>query len=168
MRGLLAWGVVLTYLTCGVVACGTAAVYSTAQPRPTPYAPPPPPIPHPTQHFPVKSGVLPSSEVYEVTAYSWHCIMPRRGPEPRHRTRAADGSWPRADETVAADWALHPPGSEVLIEGLGYRRVTDKGYAIHGRRLDIFLASCAEARSWGRQSRQVWKVPPPSTTWSRE
>ena len=104
---------------------------------------------------------------YEITAYSFGCTLPRNGIEPQPQ-RGADGRWPRADITVAADTSLHPLGSEVLVEGLGFRTVGDRGSAIKGRRLDLFVDSCREAVKFGRQWLKVYPVPTETTqeaTW---
>lgn len=102
---------------------------------------------------------------YEVTAYSHGCTLPRSGREPIPQ-RAANGRWPIADLTVAADTRIHPLGSEVLIEGLGFRLVHDRGAAIVGRRLDLFVDSCREARRFGRRWLRVYAVPRETTTYS--
>lgn len=107
-----------------------------------------------------------SSDLYEVTAYSHGCTLPRSGREP-HPQRAANGRWPIADHTVAADTTVHPFGSEVLIEGLGFRTVGDRGSAIKGRRLDLFVDSCREARAFGRRFLRVFPVPPATTREAR-
>lgn len=105
--------------------------------------------------------------LYSVSAYSWGCLMPRTGPEPTHRTKAANGRFPVPGVSVAADWAIHGEGSEVLIEGVGFRTVHDKGGAITGRKLDIFVKTCDEARAFGRQMLMVWKVPEPTSRMGR-
>ena len=106
-----------------------------------------------------------ASGIYEVTAYSHGCTLPRSGREP-HPQRAANGRWPVADVTVAAD-PSHPFGSEVLIEGLGFRTVGDRGHAIKGRRLDLFVDSCREARAFGRRFLRVFAVPAATTREAR-
>lgn len=103
--------------------------------------------------------------LYEVTAYSHGCTLPRSGREPVAQ-RAANGRWPIADLTVAADTRIHPFGSEVLIEGLGFRLVHDRGAAIVGRRLDLFVDSCREARRFGRRWLRVYTVPRDTTRYA--
>ena len=104
--------------------------------------------------------------LYETTAYSHTCTLPRFGPE-RPPQRAANGRWPVADLTVAADTSLHPFGTELLVEGLGFRRVDDTGHAIRGRRLDLFVDSCREARAFGRRWLRVHVVPAETTREAR-
>jgi len=103
------------------------------------------------------------SNLYEVTAYSHGCILPRDGRPEGHARRAANGRWPLADITVAADTSLHPFGTEVLVEGVGFRTVGDRGHAIKGRKLDLFVDSCAEARRFGRRWLRVHAVPSETT-----
>ena len=114
--------------------------------------------------YPVREGPgnLSLAEFYEITAYSHGCIMPRSGIE-GHARRAANGRWPIADVTVAADTSLHPMGSEVLIVGLGFRTVGDRGSAIIGKKLDLFMDTCAEALRFGRQMLRVIPVPVETT-----
>jgi 3D (Asp-Asp-Asp) domain-containing protein len=57
--------------------------------------------------------------------------------------------------TIAADVAVLPLGSIVEIEGVGERQVHDIGSGVRGRTLDVFFASCGEARAWGRRQRRV-------------
>jgi len=105
---------------------------------------------------------------YEVSAYSHGCILPRNGrPEPPPQ-RAANGRWPVADITVAADTSLHPFGSELLIAGVGFRRVHDRGAEIKGRKLDLFVDSCRDARKFGRQWLSVTVVPTASVRYASE
>lgn len=103
------------------------------------------------------------ANVYEVTAYSHGCILPRDGRPEGHARRAANGRWPLADITVAADTSVHPFGTELLIEGIGFRTVGDRGHAIKGRKLDLFVDSCREARRFGRRWLRVHAVPSETT-----
>ena len=100
---------------------------------------------------PIKRRRNPSQgpSFYTVTAYSHRCAMPRDGRERAPRP-AANGEWPIPGLTLAADWTLHPPGSVLIVGGRRWR-VTDRGHDIRGRRLDLFYATCAEARIYGRR-----------------
>ena len=95
------------------------------------------------------SASHPPRSLYTVTAYSHRCALPRDGRERAPRP-AANGEWPVPGLTLAADWTLHPPGSVLIVGGRRWR-VTDRGYDIRGRRLDLFLGTCAEARIYGRR-----------------
>lgn len=56
--------------------------------------------------------------------------------------------------TVAADPRVLPLGSRIRIHGRrigGTYVVEDQGAAVKGRRIDIFMPSCKQARRFGRQ-----------------
>lgn len=56
---------------------------------------------------------------------------------------------------IAADRRVLPLGSRVSIDGGAYSGdylVSDTGGAIKGKRIDIWMASCAEAKRFGRRS----------------
>lgn len=85
---------------------------------------------------------------------SAYCIGPDA---PGPHTKA--GTVPRARYTVAADPALLELGTAVNVTGVGPRVVEDVGHAIKGPRLDLFMASCADARAFGRQGARVVIIP---------
>lgn len=80
--------------------------------------------------------------VATATAYSWGCGA---GPLTKAQTK------PVAGFTIASDPAVLPLGSIVHIEGLGERMSHDTGSAIKGKRIDLFVGSCKEAKAWGRR-----------------
>jgi len=110
-------------------------------------------------------------DTHVVTAYSHGCTMDSSNPTGR-RQRAANNEWPVDNMTVAADWKLYPPGTEILIEGIGIWTVYDrsksknKGGRIYGKRIDLFVSNCKFAKEWGTRKLKVWKVPKQSTKWS--
>ncbi|MFZ3171949.1 MAG: 3D domain-containing protein [Carboxydocellales bacterium] len=60
--------------------------------------------------------------------------------------------------TIAADWAVLPPGTIVEIEGLdGRYQVEDHG-SYTGRQIDLFKNDVTEARKWGKKYREIWIV----------
>ena len=63
------------------------------------------------------------------------------------------GSGEIAEEgvTIAADWEVLPPGTEVEIDGIGTKIVHDKGSAIKGNRIDIYFESHQKALDFGVQ-----------------
>jgi 3D (Asp-Asp-Asp) domain-containing protein len=89
-----------------------------------------------------------AAALWTVTSYATGCDT-----LPGARTRA--GTLPVPGFTAAADPRVLPIGSIVEIEGLGERSVHDVGGKVRGRHLDIFVASCGEARAWGRRQRRV-------------
>lgn len=75
----------------------------------------------------------------------------------------AAGTVPRYG-TIAADRSV-PFGTTLDIPGYGVGTVLDRGGAIWGNRLDIYLPACRDAWTWGRRwlevERLAW-VPLPS------
>lgn len=66
--------------------------------------------------------------------------------------------------TIAADTRYYPMGTVMWIEGYGYGVVEDRGGKIRGRhRIDLFHATHAEAKKWGKkkQSVVVWPAGSP-------
>lgn len=93
---------------------------------------------------------------YTVTAYSFGCIRPKSGIEPKGKTLAANGKMPVANWSVAADPSL--PFDTVLelsYQGIVTTRIVhDRGRAIKKNRLDLFVSDCERARVWG--VKRVW------------
>ena len=86
------------------------------------------------------------------------------------RGTMADGGQARRG-MVAADPRVLPLGSRIRIHGRHIRGgeylVADRGAAVKGRRIDIFIPECELARRFGRQRVTVTIVhvaPPPRTT----
>ena len=85
------------------------------------------------------------------------------------RGATADGGEARHG-TVAADPRVLPLGSRIRIRGReidGEYVVADRGPGVKGRRIDIFIPQCEQARRFGRQRVTVTIVhlaPPARTT----
>ena len=80
----------------------------------------------------------------------------------------ADGGEARRG-TVAADPRVLPLGSRIRIRGRqihGEYLVADRGAAVKGRRIDIFIPRCEQARLFGRQrvTVTVERLGPPVPT----
>jgi 3D (Asp-Asp-Asp) domain-containing protein len=65
-----------------------------------------------------------------------------------------------ANGTVAADPTVLPLGTKIRVTGVprpyeGIYTVRDTGPNIRGHRVDVYVASCAQARRFGRRSVQV-------------
>lgn len=61
---------------------------------------------------------------------------------------------------VAADPDVLPIGTRIRVSGLkrgrdGVYRVMDTGARVQGRRIDLFVESCAEAKRFGKQAVRV-------------
>lgn len=59
----------------------------------------------------------------------------------------------------AVDPTVIPLGSTVIINGMSYL-AADVGGAIKGNRIDIVYSTHLEALQFGRQSAEVWIIPP--------
>jgi 3D (Asp-Asp-Asp) domain-containing protein len=57
---------------------------------------------------------------------------------------------------VAADWRLFPPGTRLYIPGYGEAIVEDRGGAVKGYHLDLFVDSREEALKWGVKEMDVF------------
>jgi 3D (Asp-Asp-Asp) domain-containing protein len=64
--------------------------------------------------------------------------------------------------TVAADWALYPPGTRLQIEGFDDMVfvVEDRGSAVRGQVIDVWFPDLGAARAFGTQKRLVNVLPP--------
>lgn len=78
----------------------------------------------------------------EATAYTWT----------GHRTTS--GTWPSRG-TIAADTDVLPMGTRIYIPGYGVGVVEDRGGAIVGNKLDLYMDSRTEALQWGRKTVEV-------------
>lgn len=70
----------------------------------------------------------------------------------------ASGTLAQEGITVAADWTMLPPGTKIFIEGIGFRTVEDKGGAIKGNRLDVFMDSHDAALEAGTGQAKVYII----------
>lgn len=69
----------------------------------------------------------------------------------------ASGTVPEEGRTAAADWDVLPAGTELYIEGVGWRVVEDTGAGIDGQALDIYMASHEAALRFGVQEMEVYR-----------
>jgi len=61
---------------------------------------------------------------------------------------------------VAADWQLFPPGTRLYIPGYGEAVVEDRGGAVRGYHLDLFVDTREEALKWGVKQLEVYVLEP--------
>lgn len=92
----------------------------------------------------------PAEVVFIVTAYSWGC-----GATGFTFTERI----PHHERTVAVDPKKVKLYSRLAIEGVGVRIAEDTGGGIKGNRLDVFMASCEEAKQFGRKALRVLLLP---------
>lgn len=72
----------------------------------------------------------------------------------------ASGVLPEEGRTVAADWDVLPAGTEIYIEGVGWRTVEDTGSGINGNKLDLYMDSHQDALEWGVRELEVFTAAP--------
>ncbi|MGE7271383.1 3D domain-containing protein [Brevibacillus panacihumi] len=97
---------------------------------------------------------VPLAETYEVTAYTANAES--TGKAPGHPAFGITASGARVREGVTAACPPELPfGTRVHIEGVGERVCTDRGGAIKGRRLDVYIADRSEALRFGRRKLSV-------------
>lgn len=68
----------------------------------------------------------------------------------------ASGAKVQEGVTVAADTSKLPFGTKIYIKGIGWRIVQDRGGAIKGNRLDIYLPSHNDPMPYNVQNLDVW------------
>lgn len=68
----------------------------------------------------------------------------------------ASGRTPRVNHTIAADTSILPMYTKVYIEGWGTYTVEDRGGAIKGKKIDIFVSSNSLANRYGVQYANVY------------
>lgn len=59
---------------------------------------------------------------------------------------------------MAADTSQLPFGTKIYIKGIGWRTVQDRGGAIKGNRLDIYIPSHNDPMPYNVQNLDVWVV----------
>lgn len=109
-----------------------------------------PTLEEPKEPDPVHLGV------FEVTAYT--AGYESTGKRPSHPLYGITASGRQVEEgvTVAADWDILSPGSRIFIDGVGERIVQDRGGAIKGNKLDVYMPDLEDALIFGRQNLQVY------------
>lgn len=97
--------------------------------------------------------------VFKVTAYTAGFESCGKLPDDPLYGVTASGKYVQENHTIAADWNVLPNGSTVRIEGRMYiYTVEDKGGAIKGSCIDIYMESLQSALNWGVQNKRVYLV----------
>lgn len=103
---------------------------------------------------PEEVEVRTSLGMYEVTAYCAceSCTGPYNDGITYSGEPAVEGI------TIAADTKKHGIGTELYIEGVGWRTVQDIGGSIYNNKIDVYFDSHQDALNFGRQQLEVWEV----------
>ncbi|EIW19940.1 MULTISPECIES: 3D domain-containing protein [Pelosinus] len=97
--------------------------------------------------------------VFKVTAYANGIEDTGKQPGDPGYGITASGRPTVEGRTIAADWDVLPPGTRVYIEGVGYRIVDDRGGAIVGQKIDLYIdADKATLDAWGVQYLEVYVI----------
>lgn len=104
--------------------------------------------------MPVVLAPEPEPQTFEVTAYT--AGAESTGKTPDHPAYGITASGERVTEGVTA---ACPPdmafGTRIDIEGVGERVCTDRGGAIKGGHIDVYMAELSDAIQFGRQRLEV-------------
>lgn len=95
---------------------------------------------------------------FEITNYTLREEECGKAPDDPWYGITASGEPVEEGVTIAADWTVLPKGTKVFIEGVGIRTVYDKGGAIKGKKIDVYVEDLTQALEWGRQKRKVWII----------
>jgi 3D (Asp-Asp-Asp) domain-containing protein len=95
---------------------------------------------------------------FKLTAYSLAYADCGKHPHDPAYGITASGTYVKEGRTVAADWEVLPPGSIIYIEDLGLRLVEDRGGAVIGNHLDIFIPDERATVIFGVQHKKVWLI----------
>ena len=95
--------------------------------------------------------------VFKATAYCpcEKCCGKWAKNRPNGIVYTANGEVAKEGVTIAADWDVLPPGTEVEIKEIGIRKVQDRGGAIRGNRIDIYFETHEQALKFGIQEVQL-------------
>lgn len=103
-----------------------------------------------------------SAGTFTITAYTAGYESTQKQPGEPGYGITATGTQVQEGRTIAADWNVLPPGTVVQIEGLpGNYVVEDRGGAVNGQHIDLYVADLDRAQAWGRQTRHVTIVTVP-------
>lgn len=70
--------------------------------------------------------------------------------------KTATGTNVTPGRTIAVDPSVIPYGSEVYIEGYGWRMAEDCGSAVNGKHIDVAVQTHSDAMSFGVKNTGVW------------
>jgi uncharacterized protein YabE (DUF348 family)/3D (Asp-Asp-Asp) domain-containing protein len=96
-----------------------------------------------------------------LTAYSADFASTGKSKGHKYYGITASGARVKEGQTIAVDTSVIPMGYWVYIEGVGFRRAEDRGSAIRGNKIDVYLPTQYSAMQFGRKKgRTVYVIGP--------
>jgi 3D (Asp-Asp-Asp) domain-containing protein len=96
---------------------------------------------------------------FKITAYTAGFESCGKPPDDPLYGITAMGTRVKENYTIASDWDFLPPGTKVAIEGIPHIfTVEDRGGAVRGKHIDIYIEDLDEALKWGVRDREVWLI----------
>jgi len=96
---------------------------------------------------------------FKITAYTAGFESCGKLPDDPLYGITATGARVKENHTVASDWNVLPPGTRIRIEGIPHIfTVEDRGGAVRGKHIDIYIEDLEEALEWGVRDREVWLI----------
>ncbi len=96
---------------------------------------------------------------FKVTAYTAGFESCGKHPDNPLYGITATGTRVAEHHTIASDWDVLPPGTKVRIEGFPYTYIVeDRGGAVKGKHIDIYMQELDEALAWGVKHREVYLI----------
>lgn len=151
LRANLTGSVILAGAMAAGALLGGGAAYSITEPR-EPAKASFRPVVVQTMAAPYEEPELVSLGTFTVYAYcpcETCCGQWSGGP-------TASGVLPEEGRTVAADWDVLPAGTEIYLDGIGWRTVEDTGSGINGNTLDLYMDSHQDALEWGVREIEIF------------
>lgn len=93
---------------------------------------------------------------FKITAYTAGYESTGKNPGDPDYGITYDGSRVSEGHTIAADLKVLPLGTKIVIEGIdAVFVVEDKGGAVKGKHIDLYIPQLSEAEDWGVQYRKI-------------
>lgn len=110
------------------------------------------------KHSDIACDYLVALGAFKITAYTAGYESTGKRPGDPEYGITFSGAKVQEEHTIAADWDVLPEGTRVYIEDVGIRVVEDKGGAIQGKIIDLYIPNLDDALDWGRQERKVYVI----------
>lgn len=114
----------------------------------------------PASEFIVKEEQIHSEllGIFKVTAYTSGIESCGKNKNDKDYGKTKSGMMAQDGITIASDWQVIKPGTEVYIEGVGNRIVQDAGGAIIGYKIDLYISDLKKAQDFGVKKLKVYII----------